>query len=54
MIVFPDQIGGDVSKLIEIAPKLLRQPFISDRRIESLDIGIFRRLAGLDLLELYP
>ena len=54
MIVFPDPIRGEVPNLIEIAPKVLRQPFISDRPIESLDIGILLRLAGLDVLELNP
>ena len=54
MIVFPDPIRGEVPNLIEIAPKVLRQPFISDCPIESLDIGILLRLAGLDVLELNP
>jgi len=54
MIVFPDPIGGEVPNLIEMAPKVLRQPFISDRPIESLDIGILLRLTVLDVLELNP
>jgi len=54
MIVFPDPIGGEVPNLIEITPKVLRQPLVSDRPIESFDIGILLRLAGLDVLELNP
>jgi len=54
MIVFPDPVGGEVPNLIEIAPKVLRQPLIFDRPIESLDVGILLRLAGVDVLELNP
>jgi len=54
VIVFPDPIRGEVPNLVEIASQVPRLPLISDLPIESFDLGILLRLAGLDLLELNP
>jgi len=52
VIVFPHPLGGVHLNLFKVGPVVLRQPFVSHRSIEPLDVGVLLRLAWLDVLEL--
>ena len=51
VIVRPHPARGVFLHVLEVFPLVLRQPFVSGRPVEPLDIGVLLRLAGLDEIE---
>lgn len=51
MIVMAHPLGSEQSDFVEVLPEVLRQPLITDGAVESLDVGVLLRLAGLDVVQ---
>lgn len=51
MVVAPHPLRGELLHLVEVAPIILGQPFVANRSVEALDVGVLLRFAWLDVLD---
>ena len=51
MVVAPHPLRGELLYLVEVAPIILGQPFVANRSVEALNIGVLLRFAWLDVLD---
>ena len=51
MVVAPHPLRSDLPHLFKVAPIILGQPFVANRSVEALHVGILLGLARLDVFD---
>ena len=53
MVVAPHPLRSELPHLVEVAPIILGQPFVANRSVKALHVGILLGLAWLDVFNAY-
>jgi hypothetical protein len=49
MVVGPEPLGGNLLRLLDAFENVQVQPFVPNRPVVALDVGVLLGLAGLDV-----
>ena len=52
MIVVPEPSSSEMLDFVDAVKHILRQPFVAHRSVESLDVCVLLRFAGLNVFDL--